>query len=133
MLEQSATWEARQVLFPDERGILPSMERRRHNRVSAQVKSLLRANSHEVEGETVDLSLGGARIESSLDVQPGKQIAVKLLVPGDDTPILIEQARVQWVVDRTFGVRFVGVRQQEMDELEQLIDECIALDEGRDV
>ncbi len=120
------------MLFPGEKGILSSMERRRHRRVPAQVKSLLRANSHEVEGEILDLSLGGALVESSLEVQPGKQIAVKLIVPGDDTPILIEQARVQWTVDRTFGVRFVDVRQQEMDELEQLIDECIALDEGRE-
>ncbi|MDF0673832.1 MAG: PilZ domain-containing protein [Nitrospira sp.] len=109
------------------------MERRRHYRVSAKVKSLLRANSHEVKGETVDLSLGGARIESSLDVQSGKQISVKLLTPGDDTPIVIEQAQVRWAVDRTFGVRFLGVTQQELDGLEQLIDECIALDEGRDV
>jgi len=107
------------------------MERRRHRRVRAQVKSLLRANSHEVEGEALDLSLGGARIESSLVVQPSRQIAVKLIVPGDDTPILIEQARVQWTVDRTFGVRFVELQQEKMDELEQLIDECIALDEGR--
>lgn len=107
------------------------MERRRHRRVSAQVKSLLRANSHEAEGETVDLSLGGARIESSLAVEPGKQISVKLLMPGDDTPILIEQAQVQWALDRTFGVRFLNVSQQDVDELEQLIDESIALDEGR--
>jgi hypothetical protein len=85
-----------------------------------------------VEGKAVDLSLGGARIESSLKVQPGKLITFKLIVPGDDTPILIEQARVQWAVDRTFGVRFADVRQQEMDELERLIDECIALDEGRE-
>ncbi len=121
------------MLFHGERGILPCMERRRHRRVPAQVRSWLRANSHEVEGEALDLSPGGARIKSALEVQPGKQIAVKLIVPGDDTPILIEQARVQWTVDRTFGVRFVDVRQQEMDELERLIDECIALDEGRDV
>jgi hypothetical protein len=103
------------------------MERRRHRRTRVQVRSLLRANSHEVEGEALDLSLGGARIKSSLEVQPGRQIAVKLIVPGDDTPILIEQARVQWIVDR-----FVDVQQQEVDELEQLIDECIALDEGRE-
>lgn len=121
------------MLFPGERGILPVMERRRHHRVSAQVKSLLRANSHEVEGQTVDLSLGGARIESSLDVQPGKQIRVKLLMPGDDIPIVIEQAQVQWALDRTFGVRFLAVPQQELDGLEQLIAERMALDEGRDV
>lgn len=108
------------------------MERRRHRRVPAQVKSLLRANSHEVEGEALDLSLGGARFESSLEVQPGKRIAVKLIAPGDDTPILIEQARVQWTVDRTFGVRFVEVLPKELDELEQLINECIALDEGKE-
>jgi hypothetical protein len=108
------------------------MERRRHRRVPAQFKSMLRVNSHEVEGAALDLSLRGARIESSLEVQPGKQIAVKLIVPGDDTPILIEHARVQWIVDRTFGVRFVDVRQEDMDELEQLIEECIALDEGRE-
>ena len=107
------------------------MERLRHRRVPAQVRSLLRASSHEVEGEVLDLSLGGARMESSLEVQPGTQIAVKLIVPGDDIPIMIEQAQVQWAVDRTFGVRFVDVRQQELDDLEQLIDECIALDEGR--
>ncbi len=119
------------MLFPGKRGILSCTERR-HRRVPAQVKSLLRANSHEVEGEALDLSLGGARIESSLEVQPGKQIAVKPIVPGDDTPILIEQARVQWTIDRTFGVRFVDVLPTELDELERLIDKCIALDEGRE-
>ncbi|MBH0200850.1 MAG: PilZ domain-containing protein [Nitrospira sp.] len=109
------------------------MERRRHRRVPTQVKSLLRANSHEVEGEALDLSLGGAQIKSSLDVQPGKQIVVKLIVPGDDTPILIEHAQVQWAVDRTFGVRFVDLPERELDELEQLIEESIALDEkGRE-
>jgi hypothetical protein len=69
------------------------MERRQHRRVSGQVKILLRANSHEVEGETVDLSLGGPRIESSLDVQPGKPIVVKLLIPGDDVPIVSSKHR----------------------------------------
>jgi len=108
------------------------MERRQHRRVSTQVKSLLRANSHEVEGKAIDLSMSGARIESSLDVEPGKSIVVKLLMPGDDVPIVIEQAQVQWSVDRTFGVRFLDVRQQDRDELEALIDECIALDEGKE-
>jgi hypothetical protein len=108
------------------------MERRQHRRVPAQVKSLLRGNSHEVEGETVNLSLGGAKIESPLVVQPGKQITVKLILPGVEEPLYIEQAKVQWIHDQTFGVRFLEIRQQELDELEQLIEECIALDESED-
>ena len=106
------------------------MERRQYHRVPAQVKSLLRANSHEIEGETVDLSLGGAKIESSLVVQPGKQITVRLIIPGGEEPIYIDRAQVQWIHDRTFGLKFLEVRQQELDELEQLINECITLDEG---
>jgi hypothetical protein len=106
------------------------MERRKHPRVPAQLKSLLRANSHEVEGETVDLSIGGARIESDLVVQPGKQIVVKLIVPGVAEPLYIPRAQVMWIHDQTFGVEFLEIRQQELDELEQLIEECIALDEG---
>ena len=108
------------------------MERRQHRRVPAQVKSLLQANAHEVEGETVDLSLGGAKFESSLVVQPGRQITVKLIIPGVTEPVFIEHAQVQWVHDQTFGVRFLEIRQQELDELEQLIDECIALDESEE-
>lgn len=63
-------------------------------------------------------------------MRPGKQIAVKLILPGVEEPIYIEEAEVQWIHDRMFGVRFLEIRQQELDDLEQLIDECIALDEG---
>lgn len=111
-------------------GIVQGMERRRHRRVHTQLKSWLRANSHEVEGETIDLSIGGAKFESPLTVEPGAQVMVKLVIPGANTPIYIENAQVQWIQDRTFGVRFLEIRQQELDELEQLIDEFLATDEG---
>lgn len=118
------------VRFTPERGMVRAMERRRHRRVHAQLKSWLCANSHEIEGETIDLSIGGAKFESALTVEPGKEVTVKLVIPGTDAPIYIEHAQVQWIHDQTFGVRFLEVRQQELDELEQLIDEYIALDEG---
>lgn len=106
------------------------MERRRHPRIPAQLRSLLRANSHEIEGTTVDLSLGGAKFESDLAVQPGKQLIVKLIVPGVDEPVYIDRAQVQWIQDQTFGVEFLEVRQQQMDELEELIEEFLSFEEG---
>jgi len=91
--------------------------------VSAQVQGFLLGNSHEVEGHTLDLSLGGAKFESELDVFPGKVIVVRLVVPGLETPLSIQEAKVQWVDERTFGVEFQKVQPHELDELEQLIDD----------
>ena len=99
------------------------MERRRHRRVSAKVQGFLLGNSHEVEGHTLDLSLGGARFESELDVFPGKVIVVRLVVPGLETPLSIQEAKVQWVDEETFGVEFQKIQPDKLDELEQLIDE----------
>lgn len=106
------------------------MERRKHRRVPAQVKSLLLGNSHEVEGRTLDLSLGGARIESDLEVYPGKQVVVRLMLPGVEKPVSIEQALVRWTGQKTFGVEFTQVKRQELDELEQLIEEFEEYEEG---
>jgi PilZ domain len=99
------------------------MERRKHRRVPAQIQGFLLGNSHEVEGQTLDLSRGGARFESELDVFPGKVILIRLVVPGLDTPLSIEEARVQWVDEQMFGVEFQKVQPDDLDELEELINE----------
>ncbi len=35
----------------------------------------------------------------------------------------IEEARVQWVAEQTFGVEFQKMQAEELDELEELINE----------
>ena len=99
------------------------MDRRAHRRVPAQLQGFLLGNSHEIEAVTLDLSIGGARFDCDLKVYPGKVIRVRLVNPGAEELVSIEDARVQWVGEDTFGVSFRNVRQAEMDELEQLIDE----------
>lgn len=99
------------------------MERRKYRRVPVQIQSVLLGNSHEIEGHTLDLSIGGARFESDLDVFPGKAIVVRLVVPGEETPLSIRDARVRWVDEHTFGVEFENVQPDELDELEELINE----------
>jgi len=58
-----------------------------------------------------------------LEVFPGKVIVIRLVVPGLEAPLSIEEARVQWVDEQTFGVEFQKVHPDELDELEELIDE----------
>ena len=99
------------------------MERRQHRRVPAQLQGFLLGNSHETEAVTLDLSVGGARFDCDLEVYPGKVIRVRLIIPGAEEAVLIEDARVQWVGGEEFGVSFHNVRPAERDELEQLIDE----------
>mgnify|MGYP003577191853 CR=1 FL=1 len=106
------------------------MERRKHRRVPIQIQGYLLGNSHEIEGHTLDLSLGGARFESDLAVFPGKTIVVRLLVPGAESSLSIPEAKVQWVDEQTFGVEFQNVKLDELDELEELINEFDEAEEG---
>lgn len=106
------------------------MERRQYRRVPAQLKSLLLGNSHEVEGITLDLSIGGAKIESEIDVFPGKQLRVRLVVPGEEVPLLIDKALVRWVGEDAFGIEFLAVNHEERDDLEELVDAFDELEEG---
>ncbi len=99
------------------------MERRKHRRVDAQVEGFFLGNSHEVQGRTLDLSLGGARVESDLAVHPGKVILIRLVMPGSAGTLSIQEALVRWVGQQQFGVEFQGLNSEELDDLEELIDE----------
>ena len=106
------------------------MDRREHRRVPAQLQGFLLGNSHEIEAVTLDLSIGGARFDCDLEVYPGKLIRVRLVIPGAEEPVSIEEGRVQWVGEETFGVSFQNVGQAELDELEQLINEFEETEDG---
>jgi PilZ domain len=106
------------------------MERRKHRRVPVQIQGFLLGNSHEIEGHTLDLSLGGARFESDLDVFPGKTIMVRLVVPGAESAVSIPEAKVRWVDEQTFGIEFENILPEELDELEELINEFDEAEEG---
>ena len=106
------------------------MERRQHRRVPAQLQGFLLGNSHETEAVTLDLSVGGARFDCDLEVYPGKVIRVRLVIPGAEEPVSIEEGLVQWVGEETFGVSFQNIRQAEFDELEQLINEFEEAEDG---
>ena len=109
------------------------MDRRKYRRVPARLQGFLLGNSHEIEAVTLDLSVGGARFDCDIEVYPGKVIRVRLMIPGTEEPVLIKDARVQWVGEDTFGVSFQNIQPDELDELEQLIDEYDEYDEAEGI
>jgi hypothetical protein len=58
------------------------------------------------EGMIEDLSLSGSYIAGYTPVSVGMALALKLFVPGDLEPLLIDRAIVKWAKGFNFGVDF---------------------------
>jgi len=58
------------------------------------------------EGMIEDLSLGGSYVAGYTPVSVGMALALKLFVPGDQEPLLIDRATVRWVKGFDFGLDF---------------------------
>ena len=70
------------------------------------------------EGDIVDLSINGCRIESPTDVQPGASLEVRIIAIEHEPPIQIQQALVRWSRGRQFGLEFVTMDTDEWARLQ---------------
>ena len=72
-------------------------------------------------GVLLDLSTDGSRIQSSVTVEPGVWLELRLYVPDLNKTLMVESARVQWVSGQIFGVAFVRITEREQQRLGQVI------------
>lgn len=81
------------------------------------------ASSPQLEGTGVlrDLSVFGCRIESSVTMIPDLSLTLRIEVPGLDSPLIIEGARVQWVSGQVFGLGAFRTTETERQRLGQVI------------
>jgi tetratricopeptide (TPR) repeat protein len=86
-------------------------DRRGQGRVAVQMLSQFFSKAHTVagEGEVRDLSPSGCRITSPIRVTPGTAVEC-WIYPQDGQPLAVDEATVQWVGHREFGLRFSKVR-----------------------
>jgi hypothetical protein len=75
----------------------------------------------EGTGTILDLSLGGCRVESQVTVQEGVSLELRVYAPDLEWPLMIDEARVQWISGQTFGLAFVRVRDVEQQRLHQVL------------
>jgi tetratricopeptide (TPR) repeat protein len=103
----------RHVSAPSERFVSAqqALERRREGRAAVQMLSQFFAKAHTVtgEGEVRDLSPSGCRITSPVRVALGTAVEC-WIYPQDGHPFAVDEATVQWVGHREFGLRFNNVR-----------------------
>ena len=98
-----------------------SDERRVQPRFTTQFRSTFSGSHEEGNGKTLDVSIGGCKIESDATVAPGAKFECRLHVPDLDWPIMIDEATIRWVEGKTFGVAFTRIRPGEKSKISALI------------
>jgi hypothetical protein len=80
-------------------------------------------SSDEIEGEAhvTNISTGGCRAESEINVAEGLQFMVLLHLPGP-RPVKIERAAVRWVKGNAFGLSFMLFLPSERARLQKYLD-----------
>src|SRR5687768_14862926 len=73
------------------------------------------------KGTVWDLSVGGWRIEGDHHVRVGMVLTLRLELPDKHFSLEVEQAIVQWVNGRDFGVQIRKIRNISLKRLELLI------------
>jgi PilZ domain len=104
-----------------ERGLSTSQERRTQPRFTTQFRSTFSSIHQEGQGRTLDISIGGCKIESDMPVRIGCTFECRLHVPGLDWPLRIDEATIRWVDTKTFGIAFTRLRSEERTKLETVL------------
>jgi hypothetical protein len=73
------------------------------------------------KGVTNNLSLGGCRINGNLAMRPGQHLMLRLRLPGEEYPVVVERAAVRWVTGEDFGLQFVSLHSGERERLRGLL------------
>jgi hypothetical protein len=94
-----------------------SQERRIQPRFTTQFRSSFSGQNKEGQGRTIDISAGGCKIESDMQVVQGATFECRLHVPGLDWPLRIDEVKVRWVEGNTFGIAFMRMSPEEVSKL----------------
>jgi hypothetical protein len=98
-------------------------DRRVQPRFTTQFRSTFSGQKQEGQGRTLDISVGGCKIESDIKVIQGAKLECRLHIPGLDWPLRIDEATVRWVDGNTFGIAFSRISPEELAKLKTILSE----------
>lgn len=81
-------------------------------------------SSDEIAGEAhvTNISTGGCRASSDVNVAEGLEFHVLLHLPDQPAPLKIERAAVRWVKENIFGLSFMLFLPTERAKLQAYLD-----------
>lgn len=73
------------------------------------------------DGNIVDLSLRGCRVDSPIEVRPGTSLEVRIQTSDEEPPLKIQEAVVRWSRAKQFGLEFVTLVPEEWARLQHTV------------
>ncbi len=73
------------------------------------------------KGTVWDISSGGWRIQGDHQVSLGMKLTLRMEFSEEKTPLEVEEAVVQWVSGKDFGIQIRRIRHSAAKRLERLI------------
>jgi hypothetical protein len=94
---------------------------RKSRRVDLRCELGFSSDEIEGEGHVTNISTGGCRAESDINVAEGLQFVVLLHLPGEH-PLKIERAAVRWVKGNAFGLSFILFLPSQRAKLQKYLE-----------
>lgn len=96
--------------------------KRQHARVAVRLRSQFTSKARIVagEGELRDLSVGGCRVTSPVEVPIGAELECCIFPQDEIHPFTIEGATVRWSRPQEFGLAFTNIRPGVQRQIAQL-------------
>ncbi len=93
-----------------------------HMSMTVHYRVSLSSNSATTgEGQLVDLSLEGCRIESTGPLPVNTYLSLRLLISPKEMPILVDLAAVRWTRGTVCGIHFLSVQPLQAARLQTFL------------
>ena len=96
-------------------------QQRRAARFPVQYTLELLGQHDAGDGTVSDLSIGGCKVATEASVYIGMYLPLRVYLPGQETPLNVDQAAVRWAKEQQFGLQFVSMRPEEEERLRDVV------------
>ncbi len=98
------------------------MDIRKHTRFAVHFQGSF-SSGQQIEGDGIvlNLSIGGCKVQSNMQVPTGTGLRVRIMMPDEDQPLEIKRAAVRWTGGQEFGLEFTFVEAENELRLRHLV------------
>lgn len=107
-----------------QRYVKQKVDRREYERIATKFPMTFQGDQAQGEGTTLDLSMAGCAVESEAKVPEGSLVQLELKNTGT-SPLQVEAAVVRSARQKTVGLQFLRLWEEERERLRQFIRELL--------